>query len=159
MKNLAKIAVCTLVYLVVFDIAGALVSLFFEIVPLLGVSSALFYAIWFVAAVFCGFLIYNSAGSLISPAIAPNGQNRIQDWSEREDSGRTGLLVVLTTTAILAALSFAALRLSGWNEVEPSHYVPDSGPLTLTFLITVFLSMILAHKSLRPAAKKTTQNS
>jgi hypothetical protein len=46
MKKLAKVAGCTLTYLVGFDVAGALVSLFFGIVPLLGVSSALFYAIW-----------------------------------------------------------------------------------------------------------------
>ena len=157
MKTLAKIVACTLAYLIVVDIVGAVLSLFFEIVPLLGVSAALFYAIWFVAGVFCGLLSYNSAGELAYPKQEGSGADdahAIEEWTSRADAGRTGLLVISATATILVALSFLFRRLWWQYGNGSSNYVPDSEPLTLMFFATILASVIFAHTSLRPKPKK-----
>jgi hypothetical protein len=165
MIRLAKIVGCTLAFLIVFDIAGALVSLFFEIVPLLGVSRPLFYAIWFVAGVFCGLFSYNSAGQLASPKAddfeaarnkAAGKKEKEEDWSNRADSGQTGLLVIFTTAAVLVPLSLLFYHLWWQYFRSSSNYVPDDGPLSLTFFITVLASTIFAHTNFRSPSKPNT---
>jgi hypothetical protein len=147
-RNLGIIVVTTLVGLVIFDLIGVAMSFYFDTFSSRSTSTALFYAIWFVLGVFCGLLIYNAGGSFVSPESKG-------DWTDREDAGKTGLVVILTATIVLAALSYSFYHFQwGRYNMAPSVFVPDSEPLTLTFFVTILASMILAHLALRPEPKK-----
>jgi hypothetical protein len=152
-KKLVKIAACILLYLVAFDIVGALVCLFLDIVSFGDSNTAAYYAIWFVLGVFCGLFSYDMGGTVASPKSNADGTN--QDWTSREDSGKTGLLVIFTTSMVLVTLSVPCYLFLWQYNPEPSGYVPDSLPLTLTFFGTVLAGSVFAHKALRPEPKKS----
>ena len=135
--------------LVVFDIIGVAMCFYFEVfVSSRQTSAALYYTIWFVLGVFCGVIIYVAGGGLVSPETKG-------DWTTRGDARKTGLLVILTTSVVLAALSFAFYRLT-WrlSNLADSHYVPDSISHSLTFFITIFASTIFGHVTLGPTPVK-----
>ena len=124
--------------------------LFFDIVSFgsFGDSNtAVYYALWFVLGVFCGLFGYYAGGTVASPN--PNADGTNQDWTSREDSGKTGLLVIFTTAVVLVTLSVLCYRFMWQYNLEPSGYVPDSFPLTLTFFGTVLASSVFEHKVLR----------
>jgi hypothetical protein len=129
-KALAQSALITLLYLAVFDVVGVLASLIFDVLPLRAVSTALFYAIWFVLGVFCGVLSYSSAVS-----------------------GRAAWLVIATTALVLVALTWACTALLWQASIEASHFVPDNVPLTLVFFGATFGGTIIGHLALRPDPK------
>jgi hypothetical protein len=141
-KSFGKIVLATLLYLIVFDVVGVAACFFFDVVPLRGTSTALFYTIWAVLGIFCGMLSYNTGGGLASP-------KSTQDWSTREESGKAGLLVILAMSFVLAMLSITFYSLLWRYHPEPSFFVPDSAPPTLTFFVAVLAAAIFAHKSLR----------
>jgi hypothetical protein len=147
--KLAKIAACTLVYLVVFDIVGAVACFVFEFVGVerAGITAAVYYALWFVLGVFCGLLNYNTAGSMAYPKSE-------SDWTRRADAPKTGLLVVAISVFILIGLSvlFFSILWRGGAETDP--YVPDSMPLTLTFFAATVAATFLAHHIARPSPKR-----
>lgn len=147
-KKLGKIVLSTLLYMIGFDLVGVAACFFFDVAPIRGVSTALFYTIWFVLGVFCGLLSYNTGGSIT--ALKSN-----EDWSTREDSGKTGLLVLLATLFLLVTLSIACYLLLWQYHPESSFFVPDSAPPTLTFFVAILGSAVLAHKSLRSPPPKT----
>ena len=150
MRNAGKILVCTLLYLVVFDLAGVALCFFFEVAPVRRSSTALLYVIWLVLGVFCGLLSYNTAGKMASP-------KSDMDWSTREDSGKTGILVVLTTSVVLIALSAVFYLLLWQRSPESSFFVPDNASPTLTFFAAVLASAVFAHKALRSVPSKTVK--
>ncbi len=93
-----KAVLIQLGYLILFDVGAVLVCLVLEILPLEGIGTALFYAVWFVAGVFCALLSYDKAcGMLLKPAEG--------DWSGDPGSGKTGLLIILITILLLAAFT------------------------------------------------------
>ena len=143
MFSFVKAVLVILAFLVAFDIGAVLVCLVLEILPLEGVSTALFYAVWFVAGVFCALLSYNKVGGmLLKPAEG--------DWSGDPGSGKTGLIIIAITTLILVGFILLFQKLAWKNGSSSDPYVPDSIPLTLTFFITIFLSMVGGHFFLRP---------
>ena len=147
--KLAKIAACTLLYLAVFDIAGVVVSFVFEVAGVVSrdISAALFYVLWLVLGVFCGLLNYNTAGSFASPKSGT-------DWTERVDASQTGLLVCAISILLLMGLSVLLFSIFWSRAGEGDHYVPDSMPLTLTFLVAIAAATFLAHHALRPSPKQ-----
>jgi hypothetical protein len=158
-KMLGKIAGCLLLYLVGFDIVGVLVCLFFDILSFGDSDISAYYAVWFVLGVFCGVFSYETGGKIASPKSTAEGakeRGTNQEWTSREDSRRSGLLVILTTSVVLGTLSVLFYLLWWQGSMEPTGFVPDSGPLTLTFFGTILASSIFAHKSLRTAAKKSS---
>jgi hypothetical protein len=135
-------------YLIAFDLAGVLVSSFFDVAPLRGKSGLLFYAIWFVCGAFCGLLSFDRAGRTVSPA----GEG---DWTSREDSGKTGNLVILATVCVLTALTAVFFLLWWRRSTEPNYFVPESPTLTALYFVTVFCSTVLANTVLLPSPKRT----
>jgi hypothetical protein len=146
-QKLGKILACIVICLVVFDIVGVVVCFFFDVMPLRDTSRALSYAVWFVLGVFCGLFGYNGGGSCASP-------DSEGDWTSHKDADKTGLLVIVTTLAILVTLSFVCYRLMWQYHLESSSFVPDSEPLTLTFFVAVFAAQVFAHTALLPEPKK-----
>ena len=146
-KKVAKIVLCTLLYLIAFDVTGVAACFFFEIAPLRGVSTALFYTIWLVLGIFCGLLSYNTGGRIAS------GPSK-DDWSTRPDSGRAGLLVIAITLLLLAILSVVFYCLVWQRQPESSFFVPDNTAPTLTFFVAVLGAAVFAHASLRSEPKK-----
>ena len=158
-KTLGKIAGCLLLYLLGFGIVGVIVCLFFDFLSLGDSDLPVYYAVWFVLGVFCGIFSYETGGKIASPKSTVDGANQDgtnQDWTLREDSRRSGLLVILTTSVILGTLSVLFYRLWWQGSMEPTGFVLDSGPQTLTFFGTILASAIFAHKSMRTAAKKSS---
>lgn len=125
---------CELGFLIAADLVGVAMSFFFDTFGGDSTSTALFYAIWFVVGVFCGLLIYLTAGAAASP---PS-----KDWTTQPRARRTAWLVILTTALILTALAVTFYRLQWRLGVDDGVFVPDSEPLTLTFFITILVSMI-----------------
>lgn len=152
--KLAKIAACTLLYLAVFDIAGVAASFVFEVagVASFAVSAGLFYALWFVLGVFCGFLNYQTAGGRAD--LKSEG-----DWTNRVDASKTGLLVCGVAMFLLIGLSALFLRAFWSAGAGGDPYVPDSMPLTLTFFGAIAAATCLAHNVLRPAPKQVSRSS
>jgi hypothetical protein len=134
-KNIGKIALCMLIYLVVFDVVGVLVAWFLDVI--MEVDTAVLYAVWFVLAVFCGMLSYSSAADLATPKTP-------------ENSRKAGLLAVLATFVMVAVISIASYLIWWRKGLEESSFLPGSEPLTLTFFLTVLFSCMFAHKALGP---------
>jgi hypothetical protein len=147
--KLAKIAACTLLYLAVFDIAGAVISFVFEVAGVVNrnISAALFYALWFVLGVFCGLLNYNTAGGFASHKSGA-------DWTDRVDASQTGFLVCAISFLLLAGLSALFFSILWSRGAEGDPYVPDSMPLTLTFFAATAAATFVAHHVLRPSPKQ-----
>lgn len=147
--KLAKIAACTIVYLVVFDIAGVVVSFVFDVLGVVSrnVSAGAFYALWFVLGVFCGLLNYNTAGGLAYP------KSEV-DWTNQADASRTGWLVCAISILLIVGLSVLLFPIFWRGSVADDPYVPDSMPLTLTFFTAMVMATLLAHKVLRPSPKQ-----
>lgn len=133
--KISQIVGCTLAYLAVFDIAGVVVSLVFDISPSPSVSGAAYYALWLVLGVFCGLFNYGTAYG--------------------DDPQKTGRVVCATVTILLSALSVLFFVIL-WNggSIDDS-YVPDNMPLTLTFFVAVTAGTFLGHNAFQPAAKTT----
>jgi hypothetical protein len=136
-----KTFVVVLGWLIVTDIAGALVVTLFNFLSLEFVA----YAIWFVAGAYCGIFAYNSAYEWSSPAGGG------EDLSERPDAGRigTGVLVVgILVVAALTALFYALV----WTQGDGSDddYAPGSMPHSLVFFAAVGGGMAFM-RSARPA--------
>jgi hypothetical protein len=67
--KIAKIVLCTLLYLAVFDLIGVIACFFFDVAGVLplgigATSTLLFYAIWIVLGIFCGLLSYDAGGKV-----------------------------------------------------------------------------------------------
>jgi hypothetical protein len=158
-KTLGKIAGCLLLYLLGFDIVGVIVCLFFDILSLGDSDPSAYYAVWFVLGVFCGFFSYGTVGEIASRKSSVDGASQDGEflgWTSREDSGRSGLLVILTTSVILGTLSVLFYLFWWQGSMEPTGFVPDSGPLTLTFFGAILASSIFLHKASRTPAKKSS---
>ena len=147
-----------LAYLVGFDIAGAVVCLIFDIFSFGHSDMSAYYALWAVLGILCGIFSYDTCGKIASRKSGPDRMSldeTKQDWTKDNKSGRIGLLVIFTTLAVLVTLSAIFYVLWWQYNVEPSGFVPDSRPLTLTFFVAVLASSIFAHRSLRPSPKKS----
>jgi len=145
-KNLLKIIVTVIVSLIVFDVAGVVVSLIFDISPFRAVSSPLFYVIWFVDGVFCGLFTYNWAGMMVS-------RNGDEDWMEKSDADSMGRLVLICTAGVLLGLIVLFYWILWKGSVEQNYFVPDNMVLTIEFFITLMISMIFGNNLFRPSAK------
>jgi hypothetical protein len=147
--KLAKMAACTIVYLVVFDIVGVVASFVFDFfgVENSGFSAGVFYALWFVLGIFCGLLNYNTARGLAFPKSETA-------WTDRADASKAGLLICAISIVLLIGLSvlFFWVFWDGGGTEDP--YVPDSMPLSLTFFGAVAAATFLAHNVLRPSTKQ-----
>lgn len=133
-KNIGKIALCMFIYLVVFDVVGALFCLLLDIFKDASMSAD--YAAWFVLGVFCGILSYGTATDLAAPKTPENVR-------------KAGLLAIFVTFVIAAAICAGSYLIWWRYGVEDSYFVPDSEPLTLTFLLTVLATCIFSHRVLR----------
>jgi hypothetical protein len=137
-RKLARIAGICLVCVTAFWLIGKIVSFVFGTIgdlPMEGIDAVTYYVLWCVLGIFCGLLSYDAGGTLGSPS-SPG------DWKGREDAAKTGLIVVLTESVILLLL-FVACYL----------WASDSMSLTLTFYVTVFVSILFGHFYLRPKPK------
>jgi hypothetical protein len=134
-RKLAGIAGVFLLYVAAFGLIGGIVSFLFEAIGDLsmeGFDAVIFYVLWCVLGIFCGLLGYDAGGKFASPG-------SVGDWTGREDAGKTGLVVMLTESVLLFAL-FVPCYL----------WVSGSLSLTLTFFVTVFVSIMFGHFKLRP---------
>jgi hypothetical protein len=146
-QKLGKIAISAITCLVVFDIVGVVLCAFFDFDPVSGSGTALSYLIWFVMGGLCGLFSYNAGGSVASPKSQ-------EDWTSRDDAGKTGLLVVLIMSIVLVTLSIGCYRLIWRYGMDSNSFAPDSAPRTLTFFVTAFAFAVLAHTALLPKLKK-----
>jgi hypothetical protein len=132
---------CTLACLVAADLVGVAASFFCDtFLSDRRSSTALFYAIWFVDGVFCGLFSYFTCDGMIS--------------KDKANEGQSGLLIILTTAILLAALSLLFYRLNWRYGGGDGVYVPDNEAITLTFFVTVLASVIFTFRTMRPEPKK-----
>jgi hypothetical protein len=133
-RKLAGIAGVFLLCVAGFGLIGGIVSFVFEYIGDLsmeGIDGVIFYVLWCVLGIFCGLLSYDGGGKFASPD-SPG------DWTGREDARKTGLVVALTETVLLLALFL------------PCYLWASSLSLVLTYLVTVFVSIMFGHFKLRP---------
>lgn len=158
MKRIGKLAGCILLFLIGFDIVGAIACLLLDIVSFGDSNTAAYYALWLVLGIFCGLFSYDTNGRIA--CLKSNGDGKtadtaFQDWASREGSGKAGLLVIFMTFVVMAALSalFNALLWDGGGEA--SGFVPDSRPLTLTYFGAVLATSIFMYRTMRAEPKKS----
>jgi hypothetical protein len=151
MKGLVTVIVCTLLHLMAWVAMGTILSGCLDFVlPDVFVTefpyrTFLPYSVWLFMGLYCGLLNYDSAASR---AAQPTDAG---DWYRQEDSGKTGILVILTAAAVLVVLSIPCFYLWWQFPQDPSIYVPVSFPLSMTFLGTLLAAEIFAHTWVRPA--------
>lgn len=124
-----------MLYVAGFGLIGGIASFLFEVIGDLsmeGFDAVVFYVLWCVLGIFCGLLGYDAGGKSASP-------DSVGDWTGREDAWKTGLVVVPTESVLLLAL-FVPCYL----------WASGSLSLTLTFFVTVFVSIMFGHFKLRP---------
>ena len=125
LSKLFRIAACTLILLAVSDIVGAILS---TVIDVSGSARLLpIYLIWTALGMITGFFIHYFAVGLVSP--------ESEAWTDPAPNiTSTGMLVCATAIPILAGLSELSKLLGGSSD---SVYVPDNGPLTITYFIAV----------------------
>lgn len=146
MKKLAGVVLSVLIYLAVFDVVGVIVSMVFDIAPIRGKSSLLFYSIWFVLGVFCGLLCYNQTCG----RLAKSGD---KDWTATPEATGLGRFVLLTIAAVVALISLASYAIMWRKGGDGDFFVPDNMALSLTFFVAVVGSAILGQTVFLPSAK------
>lgn len=149
-RKFAGIVLSLTLYILAFDVVGVVVSTLLDIYPARRKSSAAFWAIWFVLAVFCGFIHYMSAGQRLT------GVNDL-DWTRREDARNVGRAIVVgsvLTCILAAAIGYLAFWRFG---ADGSYYVPDNMALSIMFLATVALASVVAHATLLPNKPKVPE--
>lgn len=105
----------------VFDVVGVVLTLGADLLGMthrrLETSSPLGYVIWFVTGVFCSVAIYGAAGAM-------------EDTPQARRRGRDALVVTAVCAVVLAAASSPF-----WG--GGAAVAPDSGPITIGYLLTV----------------------
>jgi len=148
-KKILKIAICTVLYLIVFDVIGVVASFILDVLfslPVRSASVAAFYALWLVGGVFCGLLNYDTAGGRLYPKVEGN-------WSKEKDAVSAGRLVRAVAIVVTILACAAANRMLGGN-VSDDYFVPDNLPLTVTFCLGVIGGTLVAASAMLPAAKR-----
>jgi hypothetical protein len=161
-KTLGKVVGSTLLFLIGFDIAGVLICFLLDLFSFDDSNSDMltYSAVWLVLGLLCGLFSYSTAGKIASSRPTAEGTTptaAFDDWATESDSGKTGLLVILTTFIVLAALAVFFNLLWWGGSMEPSGFVPDSRPLTLTFFGAVLASSVFAHKSMHSTTKANSK--
>ncbi len=137
----------TLGFLVAADLLGVAACFLFDVFGSeRATSGALYYAIWFVLGVFCGVFIYSLSDAFTSP--------ETKGSKEQGDHGRAAVLVITSVAIVLTCLSVLFYRFDWRYSHADSVYVPDSESHTLTFFITILITLILANRTLAPEPKK-----
>ncbi len=132
-----------LMWLVVFDVVGVVACLVLDVAPLRHNSSALPYTIWFVLGIFCGLMCYHAAGYFM-------GKADDTDWYERMGASRTGAYIIGLTATLLSLLSAIFYALWWRHPMVGEFFVPDSASTTLTFFMTILLSMAFFRHTFAP---------
>ena len=141
-----KAAITFLACLAFGDVVGVIACTIFDVAPIRGNSAALPYAIWFVLGVFAGFLAFGTAGIWASPA----GDDK---WMEAPYAFglATRIFLAALVTAIAIAVFFWWLY---WSRgVDGEYYVPDSGPHTITYLVSALGAIWIGRLALKPSPK------
>lgn len=116
-------AAAVLGLLVLFDVLGVVLTVVADLLGLvhrvLETSSPLGFAIWFVTGVFCSLAIYGVAGGM--------------DGSEQARQRGSEAWVVTAVCALGVGAASSLL----WADGTDAAVVPDSAPLTITYLATV----------------------
>jgi hypothetical protein len=116
-----------------FDLIGVLLTLLVDMAVVLHRrfegSSPLAYVIWFVVGVFCAVCIYM-------------GQTENDDYDSAEGRKRGQKLVVITALVAGALGFFASLV---WSGDAREAVAPDHRGVTITYLVTVVLTVTLAR--------------
>ncbi|HTU09787.1 MAG TPA: hypothetical protein VMG08_02720 [Allosphingosinicella sp.] len=140
-----KAAAVYLACLVVGDVAGVVACTIFDVAPIRGNSAALPYAIWFVLGVFAGFIALFGAGSWIT--------GKGETWSDRPEGARLATPIFLSALAVSLAIAGFFWWLYWSRGVEGEYYVPDSGPHTITYLVSALGAMWIGRLALTPSPK------
>ena len=129
-----RVIACTLVLIVLSDIAGAIVT---TVVDVLGSvlrsfgGKAIMYAIWFVLGVFTGFFIHSMGGGFASDS--DRGE-----WTDRPGAAKTGFLVCALALPIVFGLAWLSVIFSGYSD---SVYVPGDTALSVTYFVAITIGI------------------
>jgi hypothetical protein len=140
-----KTAIVFLACLVIGDVVGVVACTIFDIAPIRGNSAALPYAIWFVLGVFAGFIAAFGAGSWIS--------GKGEKWDEGPEGLALTLRIFLSALVVAMAICAFFWWLYWSRGVEGEYYVPDSGPHTITYLVSALGAIWLLRMALKPSPK------
>ena len=115
--------------IVVADVAGVLLNTFFDIFAGRSKSTLLYYAVWFVTAIFAGMLYFSFASSTVkvNETFAKN------NW------------IIILIGIILSIILIFIFYANGQMEETKMYYVPGNPYMTYTFFITFILASIFAQ--------------
>jgi hypothetical protein len=149
-QKILRIAGCTLVLLILSDIAGVVVCTVFDILSSILVSfqgMALTYTVWFVLGIFTGFFIYSYSGGFAHPEISEPTA-----WLDHPTARKTGMLVCLVSVPLLVGVCLLVSPIGGSSG---SVYVPDNTPLTITYFAAIVIAVLGSQFTL--GSKKNAQ--
>ena len=155
-NKLLRIAACVLALLIGFDIVGVLACTVVDFLSAIFVAfqgMVVIYTIWIVLGIFTGIYTYVIAGSLTfgaRPRDWYGSSDRDIDWTDRQEAPATGLTVCLIAFPILVGMSELSILIGGSSE---SIYVPGNTPLSITYFVTVAITMSAAQVFLYQSRK------
>ena len=118
-----------IVIVVVADVAGVLLNTLFDIFAGRSKSTLLYYAVWFVTAIFAGMLYFSFASSTVkvNETFAKNS------W------------IIILIGIILSTILIFIFYANGQMTETNMYYVPGNPYMTYTFFITFILASIFAQ--------------
>ncbi|MFT4262419.1 MAG: hypothetical protein QM572_03470 [Nocardioides sp.] len=129
--RLLRTALATLGWIALFDVLGVVLLLLAELVAALDIvwqdSIGLGYVVWFVTGVFCSVTIYLHGNEDASVDVVR----------------RAGLLRVAVTIPVCLLVGLVSSPF--WADDVEVRAPPDSGPLTITYLVTIVAAMLFWH--------------
>lgn len=140
-----KTAIVFIVCLAVGAVAGVVACAIFDIAPIRGNSAALPYTIWFVLGVFVGLAASSGAGSW--------SRGKGEKWDEGPEAPKLTMNIFLSALAVAVGIGVFFWWLYWSRGVAGEYYVPDSGPHTITFLVSALAAMWVLRLVLKPPTK------
>lgn len=149
-KKIGCIVLVLLVILVAGDLLGVAACLLGPILKPRSWSAGAVYAVWFVLGVFAGVFQDCATQELFNPTTKGSAKR-----TERSQSG--GMLGLCVSILMLCALSFLFYQTQWRRGVDSEDgYVPDSMSATMTFFISIAVTMCFGQWVFRdePPLKK-----
>jgi hypothetical protein len=154
-RQIVTTAVWVVIWLIIFNIAGVVVSFAVDILVARHKSMLLFYAVWFVLGVFCGMIQYQQSVERLTKEMADQSveerpEDEIVDEEEvEEEKTRAALRPPRISAAVTAGVILIVISLCyrfAWGG-QGDVFVPDNVGLSLTYFGAVLGSTLFAYKS------------
>lgn len=137
-KRVLASAIWTVIWLIIFNIFGVVVAFALEV--FVAQSKPIFYGLWLVMGLFCGFASFTHCGALFFGATD-------KTWMKRAGAADMGFLVFCITGVVVGIILVLCGKYA-WGG-PGAVFVPDSEGLSMTYFVSTLVASGIAYRRLR----------